>query len=103
MKKEHTTNNQIKFSKNAKLNAALKGIYEDLQELGSEKVARYKKEFKNEPDFNLAQYGNMIVYYHDIYTFYRNCGYKTTDKYSTDKIWQTYLRQVGYIARHYFN
>ena len=103
MKKENTTNNQIKFSKNAKLNAALKGIYEDLQELGSEEVTRYKKEFSKVIDFNIAQYGNMLVYFCDIYTFYRNCGYKTTGKYSTDKLWQTYLRQVGYVARHYFD
>jgi hypothetical protein len=81
----------------------LASIYEDLQELGSEEVARYKKEFSKVIDFNLAQYGNMLVYYHDVYTMYRNCGYKTTDKYSTDKIWQTYLRQVGYVARYYFN
>ena len=102
MKKENT-NNQIKFSKNAKLNAALKGIYEDLQELGSEEVARYKKEFSRVIDFNLAQYGNMIIYFEDVRNFYKSCGYKSFDNMTDDKMWGIYLRQVGYVARYYFN
>lgn len=88
-----------KFSKNVKLNAVLNGIYEDLQELGIEEVKRYKEEFKHETDFNIAQYGNLLIYYADIREFYKNAGYKSFDKMSDGKIWEIYKRQVGYMAR----
>lgn len=94
--------NQIKFSKNKKLNTVLQAIYNDLQELGTDKIKRYKREFKNEIDFNIAQYGNLLCYYFDIRNFYKTAGYKTLDKFSNDKIWDIYKRQVGYIARFYF-
>ena len=102
----------IKFSKNAKLNNALSGIYEQLKDFDTDtetgkstgEIKRYYKEFKNsgEKDYNIAQYGNLLVYYSDIYKFYANCGYKTTSKFSESKIWDLYLRQVGYIVRNYF-
>ena len=93
---------KIKFSKNKKLNTALQAIFDDLQELGTDEVKRHKKEFSNEKDFNLAQYGNMLIYYCDVRNFYKVCGYKTLDKWSNGKIWDLYLRQVGFVARYYF-
>ena len=102
----------MKFSKNAKLNNALSGIYEQLKDFDTDcetgestgEVKRYYKDFKNsgENDYNIAQYGNLLVYYSDIYKFYADCGYKTTAKFSVTKIWDVYLRQVGYIVRNYF-
>ena len=102
----------MKFSKNAKLNNALSSIYEQLKEFDTDsetgestgEIMRYYKEFKNdgEKDYNIVQYGNLLVYYSDIYKFYADCGYKTTAKLSTAKIWDLYLRQVGYIVRNYF-
>lgn len=102
----------IKFSKNVKLNNALSGIYEQLKEYDTDtetgkstgEIKRYYKEFKNsgEKDYNIAQYGNLLIYYSDIYKFYADCGYKTTAKFSTEKIWDLYLRQIGYIVRNYF-
>lgn len=89
----------MKFSVNPKLNKALNSILEDLQEMGFNEVKRYYNEFKRESDYNIAQYGNLLVYYDDIYKFYRNCGYKSTDKFSPDKIWETYKRQVGFVVR----
>ena len=88
-----------KYSKNNKLNKALTLIEEDLLEMGIDEVKRYYDTFKYEVDYNIAQYGNMIIYYNDIYDFYKNCGYKSTDKMSTEKIWDLYKRQVGYVAR----
>lgn len=89
-----------KYSKNVKLNNALMGIEKDLLEfLGLEEIKRYYNAFKNECDYNIAQYGNVLVYYSQIYDFYRSCGYKSTDKMSTDKIWDLYKRQVGYVTR----
>lgn len=95
--------NQIKFSKNKKLNTVLQAIYNGLTEnLGSDEVRRYKNKFKNEIDFNIAQYGNLLCYYNDIRQFYKDASYKSIDKFSNDKIWNIYKRQVGYVARFYF-
>jgi GH15 family glucan-1,4-alpha-glucosidase len=91
-----------KFSKNPKLNAVLTCIHEDLQALGADEVKRYKKEFPLEIDFNLAQYGNLLVYYQDIRSMYAAAGYKSLDRCSDSKAWETYKRQVGYVARIYF-
>lgn len=87
-----------KFSKNKKLNAVLCGIYEDLKEFGIEEIKHYYNEFKNEVDFNIAQYGNMLIYYADIREFYKNAGYKSIEKMSDSKIWEIYKRQVGFVA-----
>lgn len=88
-----------KFSKNVKLNNALNGIYKDLQEFGIEEIKHYYNEFKNETDFNIAQYGNMLIYFYDIKKFYKNAGYKSIEKMSDSKVWEIYKRQVGYVAR----
>ena len=102
----------IKFSKNAKLNNALSGIYEQLKDFDTDtetgkstgEIKRYYENFKNDgvKDYNIAQFGNLLCDYSDIYKFYSNCGYKTTAKLSTAKIWDLYLRQVGYIVRNCF-
>ena len=88
-----------KYSKNVKLNKVLMEIESNLLDLGLEEIERYYNEFRNEVDFNIVQYGNMLIYYNDIYNFYRSCGYKSTEKMSTEKIWDLYKNQVGYVAR----
>lgn len=90
-----------KFSKNKKLNKVLNEILNQLEELGLEEVQHYYNEFENESDYNLVQYGNLLIYYSDIRDMYENCGYKTLKRYSNDKVWETYKRQVGYVARIY--
>ena len=103
----------IKFSKNAKLNNALSGIYEQLKDFDTDietgestgEIKHYYNKFKNDkdaPDYNIAQYGNLLCFYNKLCNFYRDCGYKTTAKFSTEKIWNVYLQQVGYIVRNYF-
>lgn len=87
-----------KFSKNVKLNKALNGIYADLKEFGIEEIKHYYNEFKYEVDYNIAQYGNMLIYYYDIKEFYKNAGYKSIEKMSDSKVWEIYKRQVGYVA-----
>lgn len=96
----------MKYSSNKKLNAALENIEQQIIEgFGGDRAAtlaeasRYKAEFPREADYNIAQYGHLIVYYSDLYKFYRECGYKSTDRMSADDLWATYLRQVGYVAR----
>lgn len=61
-----------RFSINPKLNNALSRIAEDLNEYGIDEVKRYMREFPRESDYNIAQYGNLLVYYSDIYAFYRS-------------------------------
>lgn len=96
----------MKYSINRKLNAALENIEQQIIEgFGGDRaaalaeVSRYKADSPREADYNIAQYGNLIVYYSDLYKFYRECGYKSTDRMSADDLWATYLRQVGYVAR----
>lgn len=88
-----------KYSKNNKLNKVLMEIESDLLEMGINEIKRYYNEFKNEVDYNIVQYGNMLIYYNEVYNFYRSCGYKSTDKMSTNKIWELYKNQVGYVAK----
>lgn len=88
-----------KFSKNKKLNGVLTEIAESLKEFGLDEVKRYMQEFKTESDYNIAQYGNLLVYYNDVRSLYQNNGYQSIKKYSDSKLWDIYKRQVGYIAR----
>lgn len=97
----------MKYSKNKKLNTVLTAIENDIfyhfdenKDLMISELTRYKKEFPRETDYNFAQYGNLLCYYNQIYDFYRAAGYKSMDKFSGDKIWGIYKRQVGYIIRN---
>lgn len=93
------------YSKNKKLNGVLNDIEKqlmtmcDTQSECMEKIKDYINEFRREPEFNLAQYGNLLIGYYDIREMYTNAGYTTMDNMSNDKIWKTYRRQVGYVAR----
>lgn len=89
-----------KFSKNKKLNGVLNDILESLEDLGVEEVKHYYDNFRSESDYNLAQYGNLLVYYSQVKGLYARNGYKTLEKWSDEKVWETYRRQVGYIARY---
>ena len=89
----------IKYSKNKKLNSVLNEIHGQLIDLGLEEVKHYYNEFKGNIDYNIAQYGNLLIYYVDIKQMYANCGYKSIEKMSDEKVWDIYKRQVGYIIR----
>ena len=96
----------MKYSKNKKLNTVLTAIENDIfyhfdenKNLMISELRQYKKEFPRETDYNFAQYGNLLCYYDQIYKFYRAAGYKSTEKFSNDKIWEIYKRQVGYMIR----
>ena len=91
----------MKYSKNVKLNKVLNQIEEHLNYLELSEIERYMKEYTNEPDYNLVQYGNMLIYYWEIRKMYINAGYKTfeNNKISDSKMWEIYKRQVGYVAR----
>ena len=90
-----------KFSKNAILNIVLTGIYKQLKDFGVDEIKRYKKEFTKEKDFNLVQYGNLLIYYDQVRDFYKSCGFACA-RWSNDKLWEMYKRQVGHIVRTRF-
>ena len=91
----------MKYSKNVKLNTVLNQIENDLICLGLPEIKRYMKEFQNEPDYNIAEYGNMMIYYSQIRGMYLDAGYKTfsISRISNTKMWNIYKRQIGYVAR----
>lgn len=91
----------MKYSKNAKLDNVLNQIENNLLYLGISEIGRYMKEYPNEPDYNIAQYGNMLVYYWEIRKMYIKAGYKSfmNNRISDNKMWEIYKRQVGYVAR----
>lgn len=91
----------MKYSKNTKLNTVLNQIENDLICLGLTEIKRYMKEFPNEPDYYIAEYGNMMIYYSQIRGMYLDAGYKTfsISRISNTKMWNIYKRQVGYVAR----
>lgn len=99
------TQNTNKWSKNSKLNAVLSEIADDLLNIGDteedslEDIQRYMREFPREIDYNLAQYGNMLIYYVQVREMYKKCGYKSIDRMNDTNIWDTYRRHVGYVAR----
>lgn len=89
-----------KYSKNRKLEQLLNTIeYEIKCGLSDEDIKRYYNEFKKEIDYNIAQYGNVLVYHYEVRCLYRECGYKSIEKISDDKLWEIYRRQVGYVVR----
>lgn len=97
----------VKFSVNKKLNNILNDIYYDLTHFCDTKkesiqeIKRYKKEFPREPDYNIAQYGNLIIYYYDVRQAYKKAGYGSSiDKMSDTRLWNTYKRQVGWVVRY---
>lgn len=94
----------VRFSKNAKLNTVLTSIYEDLvymcesKETSIQEIKRYKKEFPKELDFNLYQYGNLLVYNDQIRELYKD--YKSLKNASIEKLINIYKRQVRFIANY---
>lgn len=96
-----------KFSKNAKLNKVLNEIYDELLSIHDteresiEEIEHYKKEFPRELDYNLFQYGNLLIYNGDIEKLYSN--YKSLKTASMDKLINIYKRQIRYVANYILN
>ena len=94
-----------KYSPNKKLEVCLRYIeksllkMQDTPEESMNNIRRYVKTFPNEPDYNLAQFGNLMVSSSQVREFYRDCGYKSMKNVSNNKVWAIYLKQVGYVAR----
>lgn len=91
----------MKYSKNAKLDNVLNQIENQMDWLELSEIAIYMRLYPNEPDYNIAQYGNMLVYSWEIRKMYINAGYKSfcDNRISDNRMWEIYKRQVGYVAR----
>ena len=57
-------------------------------------VRRYMDEFPKEPDYNIVQHGNLLVYYNDIRLFYNRNNYDVTDM-NDEEVWEMYKMHVG--------
>lgn len=94
----------INFSKNAKLNNVLNAIYVDLLQIRDtesesiQEIKHYKDSFPKETDFNLYQYGNLLIYNNEIANLYSS--YKSLKNASIDKLISIYKRQIRYVANY---
>lgn len=95
-----------KYSNNKKLNGVLNEIRKQLLSIHDTKaeslaeVEHYMDAFPREIDYNLVQYGNMLIYYSDVRKMYEKYGYKSMARMSDAVIWETYKRQVGWVVRN---
>ena len=94
----------IKFSKNVKLNKVLNSIYDSLLSIHDTEdesiieIRHYKNDFPKEIDYNLYQYGNVLIYNNEIKDLYKE--YASLKNVSIDKLISIYKRQVGYVAKY---
>lgn len=75
----------------------------DTKEESLSKIKRYMEHFPHEPDFNIVQYGNLLVYYNQLREFYHDCGCESMEDKSDDEVWETYKKHVGYVANKLLN
>lgn len=75
----------------------------DTKEESLSEIKRYIENFPHEPDFNIVQYGNLLVYYNQLREFYHSCGCKSMEDKSDDEVWETYKKHVGYVANKLLN
>lgn len=94
----------ISFSKNAKLNKVLNNIYIDLLQIRDTEresiaeIKHFKNSFPKEIDFNLYQYGCMLIANNDIISLYSD--YKSLQRASIEKLINIYKRQIRYVANY---
>ena len=94
-----------KYSKCKKLNTVLNEIENQLlsiHDTESESIAEIKHYMNEFPylwktDYNIAEYGNVLVYHNDIKELYKE--YKSLENADNYSLWVLYKRQVGYVAR----
>ena len=94
----------INFSQNAKLNKVLNDIYKSLLSIQDTKkecideIKHYKENFPKELDYNLYQYGELIICDNEIKDLYKD--YKSLQKSSIESIINIYKRQIRYVANY---
>ena len=104
---------KFKYQNTKEKTKVLNDIYDEMMEnLGIEEITRYVKEFPREKDYNIVQYGNLLIYYYDIRNFLIDSGFtkfgekRTTKareneyKKSDFEVWEYYKYLVGIVARY---
>ena len=68
--------------------------------LSYEEIKHYVKRFiyLNTLDYNIAQYGNLLIYYTQIRDFYKEHGFDYSTK-DDEFIWNLYKKDVGVEVR----
>jgi hypothetical protein len=97
----------MKYSINPNLNAVMNSIEAQLLSKGKNEqeslqiIKRYMDTFPKEPDYNLAQYGGMLVSPYDVRELNIKCGYSAVvqNKISDGRVWNEYLLRVGRVAK----
>lgn len=100
----------MRFSTNNKTNSIILEITNNIiysfnetyDEVISE-LNRHKAEYYFESDFNIAQNGNLLIYYYDIRKLFKDCGYKNIEKLSDNAIWNKYKALVGLTVNKILN
>lgn len=93
------------YSVNEKLNNVLTMIEEqllsihDTREESIAEIKHYMKNFPKEVDYNLYQYGHLLVASVDIRQMYLNAGYISMMRMSDEQICNRYMAQIGHVAR----
>lgn len=95
-----------------KANILLNNIYDDIMDNENltynnfYELKRYFTTFKSEPDYNVAQYGNLLIYYWQVRELFTESGYKYASdklkngefKISDDVLWLRYKQLVGRVV-----
>lgn len=88
--------------------AVINEIIDDLMKMAGDSPAeslkvikRYVDCFPFEDDHNIAQHGNLLIYYCQVREMYIKHGYKANDISiaSDEKLWAMYLKHVGFAVR----
>lgn len=71
----------------------------DPDRLGFDEIKRFFKAFPNEPDYNIAQHGCMLINTIDIRQRMIEAGYNATGRSDVNVWYDVYLPTVGSVAR----
>lgn len=85
----------------AKKSKLITAVYYQLLDMGEEEILHYVREFRNYIDYNIVEYGNLLVYYTDIIDLMERCDYKVQN-YTNDQVWDYYKRIVREVVDKYF-
>lgn len=85
----------------AKKSKLIAEVFEQLQNMGKDEIMHYVREFKNEIDYNIVQYGNLLIYYADIRELLEYCEYKVQN-YTDEQIWNYYKHIVREVVNKFF-
>ena len=75
----------------------------DTEEESITDVLLYSQDHADEVDFMIAQHGNLLIGFNDVFRLYREHGLTTVDDMPINVVWEMYRRDVGIAARRILN